>query len=184
MQIRNEGSLLASLSELRAIEQQRLADEQAARERTRTAEAAAKAAQDHARIEAAEAKLRAERDAQLQIEAARLAAEREARLHVESVEAAERALHQAELEHDRLRQEMELRRAEVARKRPTWMLAVTALAVCAGLGLGVFAYQRAQQAADANEAQQRAVALADQAHKDAEDSRARGDQLAAHVGGM
>src|SRR3954464_10397781 len=50
-------------------------------------------------------------------------------MRVESAEAAERQRQQAALEQQRLQQEMELRRAEVAKKRPTWMLAVTGIAL-------------------------------------------------------
>jgi len=79
--------------------------------------------------------VRAERDEVLRIETARENAEREARMRVESAEAMERNRVQAALEQQRLQQEMELRRAEVAKKRPTWMLAVTGVALVAAIGL-------------------------------------------------
>src|SRR5262249_42633942 len=145
---RFEPSVLASLHELKAIEEQRIADERAVVERARADELEARRAAEQARVDAEEARLRAERDERIRIEEARVAAEREARLRVEAHEASERARHQAELDHHRLEQEMELRRAEVAKKRPTWMLAVTGLAVCGGIALAVFAYERAQQATD------------------------------------
>ena len=56
-------------------------------------------------------------------------------MRVESAEAAERARQQAALEQSRMQQEMDLRRAEVAKKRPTWMLVVTGLAL---QGCGLF----------------------------------------------
>ena len=82
------------------------------------------------------------------IEESRVAAEREARMRVESTEATERQRHQAAIEQQRLQQEMELRRAEVAKKRPTWMLAVTGLAVVGAVVLayvGVTAYHSSQE---------------------------------------
>jgi colicin import membrane protein len=115
---------LFSLRELRQIEENRVQEEERA---VKSAEEARRFAAEEAerrRREAEEAKLREERDAQLQIEQAREGAEREARMRVESAEA-------AELEASRLQQEMELRRAEVAKTRPTWMLAVTIIAAIA-----------------------------------------------------
>jgi fused signal recognition particle receptor len=148
-QVRYEGSLLASLSELKAIEEQRVAEERAARERVEQERVEAIALRARHEKEAAEAKARAEHEAQLAVERARVEAEREGRLRVEAAEAAERARQQAELERMRLEQEHELRRAEVAKKRPTWMVAVTAIAT---LAAGVLIYvavvsRNAEQAA-------------------------------------
>ena len=66
--------------------------------------------------------MRAERDELRRIEDAKIAAEREAWLRVEAASAAERARHAIALEEHRIAQELELRRAEVAKTRPTWML--------------------------------------------------------------
>ena len=63
-------------------------------------------------------------------------------------------------------QEHELRRAEVAKKRPTWMLAVTGLALCAGLALAGFAIARGHAADDAAQAQAKAQHDKDQAVTD------------------
>ena len=126
---KRENSVLFSLRELRQIEENRVQEEEhavrsAEETRVRTAQEA-----EQRQRELEEAKLREERDAQLQIETARENAEREARMRVESAEATERQRQQAALEQQRLQHEMELRRAEVAKKRPTWMLAVTAIAL-------------------------------------------------------
>ena len=51
---------------------------------------------------------------------------------------------------------MDLRRAEVAKKRPTWMIAVTVVAALAAVGLTWFAIERSQQMAAADEARDRA----------------------------
>jgi anti-anti-sigma regulatory factor len=85
-------------------------------------------------------------------------------LRVEAAEAAERARLQAELDAQRMAAEMELRREEVARKRPTWMLAVTGVAFVAAVGLGVFSYKRAQETS----ASERAAKIAEQKRLDAE----------------
>lgn len=126
---KRENSVLFSLRELRQIEENRVAEEEhavrsAEEQRVRAAQEA-----ERKRREAEEAKIQAERQALLQIEQARENAEREARMRVETAEATERQRQQAALEQQRLQQEMELRRAEVAKKRPTWMLAVTGIAI-------------------------------------------------------
>ncbi len=145
---KRENSVLFSLRELRQIEENRVQEEEHAVRSAEEARRMAKEAEERRKREEEEAKIRAERDHQRQIEEAKAAAEREARMRVESAEAAERARQQAALEQQRLQQEMELRRAEVAKKRPTWMLAVTAMAVIgiviAGV-VGVRAYQQSQE---------------------------------------
>jgi len=126
---KRENSVLFSLRELRQIEENRVQEEESA---VRTAEddrVRAVEAATQVREAAETARIREERGAALAIETARENAEREARMRVESVEASERQRQQAALEQQRLQQEMELRRAEVAKKRPTWMLAVTGIAM-------------------------------------------------------
>jgi hypothetical protein len=142
---KRENSVLFSLRELRQIEENRVQEEETA---IRTAEEAKLRAQQEAerkRREEEEAKIRAERDHQRSIEEARHNAEREARMRVEATEASERARQQGELDRQRLAQEMELRKAEIAKKRPTWMLAVTGLAVVGAIVLIWFAVQKMQQ---------------------------------------
>jgi len=144
--MRIDSSIMTSLSELKAIHHQRIADEQATFERGRIAELEARRAAEDAVRAAADAKLREERDAQIRIEEARVAAEREARMKLEAADAAQRAHYAAELEHQRQVQEAELRRAEIAKQRPKWMIAVTGIAIAAGLGLGYMAIQSAREA--------------------------------------
>ncbi|HEY1559022.1 MAG TPA: hypothetical protein VGF94_29575 [Kofleriaceae bacterium] len=62
---------------------------------------------------------------------------------------------------------MEIRRAEVAKKRPTWMLVVTGLAVLGIVVAGVVTVQKMNQSAVDTEARKKAEAEADQAVKDA-----------------
>jgi hypothetical protein len=143
--MRIESSIITSLSELRAIEQQRIADERAAVERERAAHIEAKRAAEQARVDAEQAKLRAEREELMRIEQTRLEAERQARMKVEAAEATERARLQAQLEQQRMAEEMELRRAEIAKKRPRWMIAVTAFALVATVGFGWYAVDSNQR---------------------------------------
>ena len=164
--MRVETSIMTSLDELRAIQHQRIADEKASFERERKAESDARTAAEQARLAVEETKVREERETILRIEQARVDAEREVRLRVEAAEAAERTRLQMHLEEQRRSDELELRRAEVAKKRPRWMLAVTGIAVCAGLGLTWFAIQRAHDADAANAItaraeKERAIAMAE-----------------------
>jgi colicin import membrane protein len=142
---RKESSVLFSLRELRSIEEERIAEEEAARRR---AEEERKRA-----VEEAERRVREE------AEARRLAAEeaerrgreeverrhREERLRVEEAERRARVEAQANLEQQRLAHEMELRAMEVRRKRPTALIAVAAILLLAVGGLGFVAYKKSQE---------------------------------------
>ena len=173
---KRENSVLFSLRELRQIEESRVQEEEnavrtAEEERRRAKEQAERAAR-----EAEEAKIREERDHQRAIEDARLAAEREARMRVEAAENAERQRHQAALDQQRLQQEMELRRAEVAKKRPTWMLVVTGLAMVAAVILIIFAVKKmseTEQAQSQSEKDRAAAEEAIKASKEAQDKVAK-----------
>jgi len=167
--MRIESSIMSSLSELKAIHHERIADEQASFERARMAEIEARRAAEDAVRAAADAKLREEREARVRIEEARVAAEREARLKLEAAEAGARARYAAELEQQRQLQETELRRAEIAKQRPKWMIAVTGVAIAAGLALGAFAIQSARDAAAARDQQ----AIADHEKQVAKDQAAQ-----------
>jgi len=181
---RPETSVLFSLRELRGLEQERR--EREAQER-RDAELA-RQAQLEAEVvftrEQLAAAARAEREVELRVAQSREAAERAARLAVEQAEAAERVRCQAELEHQRLAAELELRRAEVAKKRPTWMLVVTGIASVAAVGLIWFAIQRQHESDTANERtriaqQERAAAVAM-----AEEARTKLVQVDAALGAL
>jgi DNA repair exonuclease SbcCD ATPase subunit len=193
---KRENSVLFSLRELRQIEENRVQEEEHAVRSAEEARRQAREAEERRKREEEEAKIRAERDHQRQIEEARVAAEREARMRVESAEAAERARQQAALEQQRLQQEMELRRAEVAKKRPTWMLAVTGFAivgVIVAIIVGVRAYSQSQEDAQKREAAERASeeygkqvkaaqALLEKAQRDLDDNAAKVDKAIADVG--
>lgn len=147
---------MTSLDELRAIHSQRIADERATFEAERMAVVESRRRAEVVQRAAAEAQLREERDAQIRLEEARVAVEREARMKLEAMDAAERTRYAAELDARRQAQEMELRREEVAKKRPRWMIVVTTIAVAAGITLGYFAVQSSRDADEAS--QKRAIA--------------------------
>jgi hypothetical protein len=174
---KRENSVLFSLRELRQIEESRVQEEEHAVRSAEQARVAAAQEAERRRVEAEEAKVRAERDELLRIQQAREGAEREVRLRVESAEAMERQRQQAAAEQHRLHQEMELRRAEVAKKRPTWMVAVTVGAVLLTIGLGIFAVQRMNQAAHDREAAAQAQRDKDEAVRVAQEAQDRVDKL-------
>ncbi len=157
---------MTSLAELREIEQERIASERAAitaevEGRKRALIEAEQRAKD-----AAEAKVVAERTEEIRIAREREQAERQARMHVEAVEATERARLAAALEQERTVQELDLRRQEVAKKRPTWMVAVTIGAVLAAGALTWFGIGRLQQAEAANAQERIALAQAADARRE------------------
>ena len=166
---------MTSLDELRAIHSQRIADERATFEAERMAVVENRRRAELAQRAAAEAQLRAEREAQIRLEEARAAAEREARMKLEATDAAERTRYAAELDAQRQAQEMALRREEIAKKRPRWMLAVTAIAVAAGITLAYFAVQSSR---DADEASHKRVIAEQEKDKARQVAEAADDQLA------
>jgi colicin import membrane protein len=170
---KRENSVLFSLRELRQIEESRVQEEEHAVRSAQEARQAAVQEAERKRREAEEAKVRAERDELLRIETARDGAEREARMRVESAEAMERQRVQAALEQQRLQHEMELRRAEVAKKRPTWMLAVTGAALVLTVLLVIFVVRAIGQKQEAEQLAQQSKAIAEQAVKDAQAAQER-----------
>jgi colicin import membrane protein len=175
---KRENSVLFSLRELRQIEESRVKEEEHAVRSAEQARAAAAQEAERKRRDAEEAKVRAERDEILRIETARENAERDARMRVESAEAMERQRNQAALEQQRLQHEMELRRAEVAKKRPTWMLVVTGIAIVLTVGLVIFAVQRKHDSDEANARRAEAELIAQKAVQDAKDAQDQVDKLA------
>lgn len=164
---------MTSLAELRAIEQERIEAERAAVIAETAAHAQALAdAEQRTRAEA-EAKLAAVRNEEIRIAREREQAERAARMQVEATEASERARLAAALEQERMVQELDLRRQEVANKRPTWMVAVTVVAVIAAGGLTWFGIDRYEQSQQAITEKDKADAEAKQAKEEAETSRVK-----------
>lgn len=170
-QQQTQDSIIKSLSELRDIERQRIADEIAAIARADAARLAAREAAERQAREEAEARAQAEREAALAAEQARLAAEREARLRVEAAGAAELARQQVALEQVRLDREHELQRAAIARTRPTWMLAVMGISLAAAGALVWVALSSRAVAQEASDHARLALLDRDQARVDARQAR-------------
>jgi membrane protein involved in colicin uptake len=164
---KRENSVLFSLRELRQIEESRVSEEENAVRNAEAAKLRAKQDEERRIIDAAESKARAIADEQRRIKELELAREHESRLKLEATEAGERARHQAALEQDRLQQEMALRRAEVAKKRPTWMIGVMVTAVIGLAGGVAFAIHKAGK----SDQDQAARAVAEQRAAEAEKPR-------------
>jgi uncharacterized membrane protein YgaE (UPF0421/DUF939 family) len=102
-------------------------------------------------------------------------------MRVESAEASERQRQQAALEQQRLQQEMELRRAEVAKKRPTWMLAVTGLAMIGIVAALIFTVHLFRSSADDRAAKEKAEQIAKQAVQDAKEAQDKVEKLSSDL---
>jgi hypothetical protein len=181
---RFEGSLMSSLEELKAIEQQRLADERNAIARAEELRKQAIVDAERKAREELEAKARAEHEAKLAIERARADAERELRLRVEAAEQAERARQMMVLEQERTAQEMELRRAEVKQKRPTWMVAVTALALVLACVLVVFTVKAVAASVESDKQTEGANKIAEQKRLEVEAMRKELDKIEANLASL
>jgi colicin import membrane protein len=159
---RKESSVLFSLRELRSIEEERIAEEEAARrraeeERRRAAEDAERRAREE---EAARRMAVEEADRRGREEVDRR--HREERLRVEEAERRARVEAQANLEQQRLHKEMELRAMELQKKRPTALIAVAAVLLLAVGGLGFLAYKKSQES---EQLDKQLVALQDQMNR-------------------
>ena len=174
--MRPDTSIVTSLDELRALHLHRIEEERVRGERGRLAILEATRANAAAAQDSVAARVREERAALLSSETARATAEREARLRLEDGESAERARHQAELALERQVHELELRREEARRRRPRWMIAVTALAVCGGVALAEVAVGAAREAEAAHA---RTAAAELRAHEAKESARRSAAQLVA-----
>jgi colicin import membrane protein len=181
---RAEESLLTSLRELRSIEDQRLADEHAAREAAVQAKRRAREAAEQAVRDAQAAQLRERREAELAAAQARDAAERSARLALETAQAAELARAQIALDHRRLAEDSALRREVAQRQRPRWMITVTALSLGAAITLGWFAAARAHDADAARAVRDRAIAARHEAQDEARAAREALDRLSQQLAAL
>jgi cell division protein FtsB len=157
-QEKSENSVLFSLRELRDIEQTRVRSEE--EQRLHNQEAERRRIEDERRRVEDERRRREEEERMQfeQLERQR----REEDLRLQEAERRARIEAETSLEQQRLAHEMELRRHEISKKRPTWLLAVVGVLVVLGGGLGVWGYQTYQerQAAQA-QAQASAKALAE-----------------------
>ncbi len=177
----SQESVVASLHELRAIEQQRVADEAALR-------AAEHAAREAARLAAAarvEAAARAVRDEAL-ADAARRdheaeTARRADELVVACAEAEARARAHAEVDAARMAQEIEVQRERVARTRPVALIAVICALVLGGGGLAVLLVEQRSDLAAREAAIRDVTSRADKLHQDTEDLIATAHDLQIEV---
>jgi hypothetical protein len=143
---RKENSVLFSLNELRSIEEERQQEAVDSRRRAEEDRVRSQMEAERRAREEAEAKRRAIEDAERNQREAIERAQREDRVRIEEAERRARVEAQAQLEQQRMSQEMQLRAMEAQKKRPTGLIAVAAILVIAVVGLGVFLYQRSQEA--------------------------------------
>jgi hypothetical protein len=144
--------VLFSLRELRDIETRRVADERAAAKAAHDAEIQARHA-EVARVAAeragAEAAEQARKEADLAAHRRRL---EEDAIRIQETEARMRAEALVKLESDRLAYEVELRREEIARRRPRWLMGVAAACAAVALGVGYLAMNASDNAKQSQEA--------------------------------
>ena len=130
---KKESSVLFSLRELRSIEETRVKEEEDAVKAAEEARIRAKIDEERRGREAEEAKVRAHEDAARREREGIEQRQREDAVRVQEAEARARAEQMAQLEAQRLQHEMELRRREVEKKRPTWLLITVGAAVVAAV---------------------------------------------------
>lgn len=164
---KRENSVLFSLRELRSIEESRVKEEEDAAKTIEEARIRARMAEEQRRREEEEAKVRAAEDAARQERDAHDRRVREDQLRVQEAEARARAEHQAQLEAHRLQQEMEIRRQEVQKKWPVWLVVAVGIFAVITIGAVIFMVQssrkadsesRARQAAQVEEAKAKEIA--------------------------
>lgn len=136
-QEKSENSVLFSLRELRDIEQTRVRSEE--EQRLHNQEAERRRVEDERRRVEDERRRRDEEERMQfeQLERQR----RDEELRLQEAERRARIEAEANLEQQRMAHEMELRRHEISKKRPTWLLAVIGVLVVLGGGAGVLGYQ-------------------------------------------
>lgn len=172
---KRENSVLFSLRELRSIEETRVKEEEDAAKATEEARIRARMEQERIHREAEEAKVRAAEDAARREHETREQRVREDALRVQEAEARARAEHQAQLEAHRLQQEMEIRRQEVQKKWPVWLVVAVGIFAVVTAGAIIFMVQSSNKADQAAIDKRRAdemAAEADKARKAAEQAQA------------
>ena len=136
-QEKSENSVLFSLRELRDIEQTRVRSEEEQRLHNQEAE---RRRIDDERRRVEDERRRREEEERMQFEQLERQ-RREEDLRLQEAERRARIEAEANLEQQRMAHEMELRRHEISKKRPTWLLAVIGVLVVLGAGAGVLGYQ-------------------------------------------
>lgn len=134
---KRENSVLFSLRELRTIEENRVQEEEEAARTAEEARIRARMDEERRVREEAEARLRAEQEEEKRIREMEAHRAHDEKVRVGEAAARAQAEHNARLEQDRLQHEMEIRRQEVAKKRPTWLLVVAGVLVAA-IGISIY----------------------------------------------
>ncbi len=155
---KRENSVLFSLRELRQIEESRVQEEVNAQRSAEEARVRAIQDDERTRRDAEEARVRAIHDEEQRQRDTIEARAREERIRVQEAETQARIRAQAELEQQRMHNEMQIKMQEVAKTRPTWLLAIAGILTVSVIGLGIFFYKRHQEATAA-EARNKELAL-------------------------
>jgi hypothetical protein len=183
---KRENSVLFSLRELRSIEETRVKEEEDAAKTAEEARIRARMDEERRQREAEEAKVRAAEDVARREHEAREMRLREDALRVQETEARARAEHQANLEAHRLQQEMEIRRQEVQKKWPVWLVVAVGIFAVITAGGVFYAVQKSGEADEAaakqrraDEDREKAEAVAKQKEKETAELKATVDNLIA-----
>jgi len=139
---KRENSVLFSLRELRQIEEKRVEEEDAAARDAEEARVRARMDAERRAREEEEAKVRAKEDAERRVRDEQERRVRDDQLRLQEAETRARVDAQAQLDAQRLAQEMELRRHEISKKRPVGLMVAAGVLVVAIAGLGFFLYNK------------------------------------------
>lgn len=174
---KRENSVLFSLRELRSIEETRVKEEEDAEKAAEEARIRARMDEERRIREAEEAKQRSAEEAARREHEMREQRLREDALRVQETEARARAEHQAQLEAHRLQQEMEIRRQEVQKKWPVWLVVAVGIFAVVTIGAVIFMVQSSNKAEQAAVAKRRADDEAAEAKKKADAAQAEKEEL-------
>jgi hypothetical protein len=169
---KRENSVLFSLRELRSIEETRVKEEEDAAKTAEEARIRARMEEERRQRDVEEAKVRAAEEAARRDSDAREQRVREDQVRVQEAEARARAEHQAQLEAHRLQQEMEIRRQEVQKKWPVWLVVAVGIFAVITIGAVIFMVQSSNKADQAAIAKRKADDEAAEAKKKADAAEA------------
>jgi colicin import membrane protein len=181
---KRENSVLFSLRELRSIEETRIKEEEDAAKTAEEARIRARMEEERRQREAEEAKVRAAEDAARREQDAHNQRVREDALRVQEAEARARAEHQANLEAHRLQQEMEIRRQEVQKKWPVWLVVAVGIFAVITIGAVIFMVQSSNKADQEKRDRQAAEVKRQEAERIAKQKEQETAELKAQVDGL
>ena len=170
---KKESSVLFSLRELQQIEEDRISEEEESARLAEEERIRGKMEAERLAREQEEARLRGEEEAERLAREAREQADRDGQLRLQESETRARIEAQQKLEAERLQHEMEARKIEASKKRPVALIATAVVLVLVVSGLGLWAYNRAeeQKKKDALAQLDREAAEAKQKELEAENAR-------------